>query len=177
MDLVIRIDADGQPYGNPIFVSHMRQAFKHFTTNPLSEGYSEFVRREPPLITEDFTTVDHVYGWENDVVTDVYTVRPMTEEEKQVEISARKALTLGPGMIWDEETLNWKRAERPPIPETGGPYKFNIQTWAWEESIEPPVPGYILSQDGKRWVLPNPRPQDGKNYRLNFQTLQWEVQE
>lgn len=90
MELFIKI-RDGKPVDHPIFGDNFRQAFPNIDTEHLPPEFAKFVRIEPPEIG-NFEVSDGVtYEWLNGVVTDVYHIRPMTDEEhaiKQAEIDA-----------------------------------------------------------------------------------------
>jgi len=172
MEFVIRI-LNGEPLGNPIYVSHMKAAFSDFTTDPLPSGYAEFFHKSASEPPEDFHVLDHSYAWENGRVTDLFVWRAMTPEEKAEEISKRRQMEMPPSMAWDEASATWKRRPVPSSPVDGGPYRFDPLLWQWVNCPEPPLKGFVLSDDGKRWKPPVPRPQDGKQYRWDEGKLQW----
>jgi hypothetical protein len=169
--LVIRI-IDGQPFGNPIFIEHMRRAFPNFSTNPLTDGFALFERRECPPYT-DYQVCIHEYAWDGDVVADVHTIRDMTPEEKTEHIEELKQNRPSLAYEWSDTEENWVVRNKPDIPEGNGPYIFNPSMWEWELCPEPPHVGMLLSADGKRWQLPNKYPNDGKEYKLDSETLEW----
>jgi len=81
MELFIQI-RNGQPYEHPIFGDNFRQAFPHIDTENLPPEFARFIRIACPN-NAGLYEVDQVeYQWSNGVVTDVWSVRPMTDEER-----------------------------------------------------------------------------------------------
>lgn len=163
MELVIRI-VDGQPFGNPIYVEHMKAAFPGFTTNPLPEGYAEFVRVVHDAPIEDFMVCEHFYAWEGSYVTDGFSARPMTDEEREAEIQKRKSMKPPGHVEWSDTLNNWVPMKPPAAPTEGGPYWFNPVSWEWEVRLNPPKKGFVVPEGGITWKPPVPRPVGGRHY-------------
>jgi len=81
MDFFIQI-RNGQPYEHPIFGDNFRQAFPEIDVNNLPEHFAHFERIPKPPIDTYEVAEGPTYEWSNGVVKDVWTIRPMTEEEK-----------------------------------------------------------------------------------------------
>ena len=87
MKLFIRI-VDGQPFEHPIFEDNFKEAFPDVDTNNLPPGFAEFKRIEPPNIGM-FEAAELIYGWDGAIVKDVWTVRPMTVDERNQRTTSR----------------------------------------------------------------------------------------
>lgn len=150
MNLYIETE-DGVTKNHPAFEDNLIQAF-----GSVPERWKPFIRVEPPVVGL-FEVCDCVYELVNGVYTDVHNVRPMTAEEKTTKIAEAKA-NLRPNWTLNEETL---QPSPPPRPTVKGayPYKFDIETNQWLESSVPPLPSWIPSEDGLRYVAPTPRPE------------------
>lgn len=80
-ELFIQIK-DGEPHEHPIMGDNFRQAFPDIDPENLpADQFAKFIRvRAPEVGTYEVAEV--TYGWVDGVVKDVWTVRPMTDEEK-----------------------------------------------------------------------------------------------
>jgi len=84
LELYIQI-RDGQPYEHPIFAENFRAAFPDVDTNNLPlDRFARFVRVDPPVIGTYEVNEGLTYSWVGDVVKDTYSVRPMTDAEREV---------------------------------------------------------------------------------------------
>ena len=81
MELFIQIK-DGQPFEHPIFGDNFREAFPHIDINNLPPEFARFERLPNPENATTFEVDEVHYAWVEGVVKDVWTVRPMTDEEK-----------------------------------------------------------------------------------------------
>jgi hypothetical protein len=126
MDLFIRIQ-NGQPFEHPIMGDNFKQAFSHIDTDNLPSEFAKFVRVAPPEVGP-FEILTLNYGLVNGIWSDVYTITPMTEEEKAAKIATvRENLPEGWGL--DEETL---QVSLPPKPD-GGEWRFDLEQNVWVE--------------------------------------------
>jgi len=155
MKLYIQTE-NGQTVNHPAFESNLIAAF-----GGVPDHWKPFVRVERPTlgVYEVLESEQPAYEFVDGVWTDVWTVRPMTAEEKAAAQQAvRDAWALIPNAfnftawVLDEATLrmvpptprpveegkifrwsgadnNWKEA--PAQPEAGGPYKFDFAQWIW----------------------------------------------
>jgi hypothetical protein len=162
MNLYIETE-DGVAKNHPALEDNLIQAF-----GSVPEEWKPFVRVEPPVVGV-FSVCECVYELVNNVYTDVHNVRPMTAEEKTATIAEAKA-NLPPNWTLNEETL---QPSQPPRPTVKGeyPYKFDLETNQWLESDVPPLPSWIPSEDGLRYVPPIPRPEG--QYRWDEPTISW----
>jgi len=71
----------GQPYQHPIFGDNFRQAFPHVDVSNLPPEFARFKRIPCPVNAGEFEKDIVTYQWVNGLVQDVWSVRPMTEEE------------------------------------------------------------------------------------------------
>lgn len=85
MELYIQI-RDGQPYQHPILGDNFREAFPHIDVNNLPSEFAKFIRHEPQRNASVFEVDEVKYEWVNGVVQDVWSVRPMTDDERAVKI-------------------------------------------------------------------------------------------
>lgn len=72
----------GQPYQHPIFGDNFREAFPHVDVNNLPPEFARFKRIPCPVNAGEFEIDFVTYQWVNGIVQDVWSVRPMTEEER-----------------------------------------------------------------------------------------------
>lgn len=117
MELFIQI-RDGQPYEHPIFGDNFREAFPDIDTSNLPPEFARFERIPIPDIGVYEIAEGPVYQWVNGIVKDVWTVRPMTAEEKQQKISEAMAEPHPDGWIFNEQTCEW---EQPALANPGAP--------------------------------------------------------
>jgi hypothetical protein len=112
IDLYIQI-RDGQPYEHPIMGGNFREAFPAIDTGNLPPEFARFERIPAPEIGPFDVLEGPVYEWDNGIVKDVWTIRPMTDEEKAAKIAEYQART-PEGWIFDPETLTYTPPEAPP---------------------------------------------------------------
>jgi hypothetical protein len=95
LELYIQI-RDGQPHEHPIFADNFKLAFPDANINQLPlDRFAKFIRVAQPEIGVYEVYEGVSYEWFGDVVKDVHSVRPMTEEEcaakiKELEDDANK---------------------------------------------------------------------------------------
>lgn len=79
-ELFIQIK-DGEPHEHPILGGNFREAFPDVDPENLpADQFAKFIRVQAPEI-DTYEVADLTYGWVDGVVKDIWTVRPMTEEE------------------------------------------------------------------------------------------------
>lgn len=157
LELYIQI-RDGQPHEHPIFADNFKLAFPDANINQLPlDRFAKFIRVAQPQIGTYEVYEGVSYEWFGDVVKDVHSVRPMTEEEraakiKELEDEANNAKLSSIAFINDvlaEET-----------DETAQALWLDCLT-AYEgwvlESVDPITPAFprfpIKDKDGN-WVAP-----------------------
>lgn len=91
MRLFIRLQ-NGVPFEHPIMEDNFRQAFPDVDLNNLPDWVSPFHRFPAPVIGKYEVNEGVTYEKINGVFTDIWHIRPMTEDEKQAAITeeARK---------------------------------------------------------------------------------------
>lgn len=136
MNLYIQTE-NGQTVNHPAFEDNLIAAY-----GGVPDHWKPFVRVERPRpgIYEVLESEQPAYQMINGVWTDVWTVRPMTDEEiaakhQQDEATLRMVppipLPVEEGKIfrWSGADNNWKEA--PAIPEGEGQYVFDFAQWIW----------------------------------------------
>jgi hypothetical protein len=81
MELYIQI-RDGQPFEHPIFGDNFRQVFPDIDTNNLPPEFARFERIPQNVTPGKYEIAQVAYEWDGDVVKDVWSVRPMNDQEK-----------------------------------------------------------------------------------------------
>ncbi len=81
LELFIQIK-DGEPHEHPILGGNFREAFPDIDPENLpADQFAKFIRVQPPEV-DTYEVSELIYGWVDGVVKDIWTVRPMTEEEQ-----------------------------------------------------------------------------------------------
>ncbi len=81
LELFIQI-RDGEPHEHPIRGGNFREAFPDIDPENLpADQFAKFIRVQPPEVAT-YEVAEFTYGWVDGVVKDIWTVRPMTEEEQ-----------------------------------------------------------------------------------------------
>jgi hypothetical protein len=82
LELYIQI-RNGQPHEHPIFADNFKLAFPDINVNELpADRFAKFIRVDQPAIDTYEVYEGVTYQWFDDVVKDVHSVRPMTDEER-----------------------------------------------------------------------------------------------
>jgi len=81
MELFIRI-VDGQPFEHPILGDNFIQAYPDVDVDNLPPEFARFERVEQNVTPTTFEVAESTYTWVDGVVKDVWSVRPMTDEEE-----------------------------------------------------------------------------------------------
>ena len=157
MDLFIQI-RNAQPFEHPIFGDNFRQAFPHIDVNNLPPEFARFERVQCPNNASTFQVDELTYQWVDNVVKDVWTVRPMTDEEKAaVHQQVIDAWALIPNAfnftawVLDEATLRMV----PPIPrpvEEGKIFRWSGADNNWKEAPARPEGKYVFDFTEWAWV-------------------------
>jgi len=112
MNLYIQI-RDGQPYQHPIMGDNFREAFPDIDVDNLPPEFAKFERVSAPKIGPFEVNDGPIYQWDNGIVKDVWSTRPMTDDEKAAKIAEYQART-PEGWTFDPETLTYTPPEAPP---------------------------------------------------------------
>lgn len=136
MELFIRLK-NGQPFEHPIFGDNFRQAFPDVDVDNLPEWAARFERiAQPPVgIYEVYEGVTYV--WDNGIVKDSHSVRPMTDAEKtakQDQVKADWATGGFASWVFDEVTCSFNAPV--PRPDDGKFYIWDEPTTSWIEIKE-----------------------------------------
>ena len=132
MQLVIKIE-NNQPVGHPIMFDNFLMIYPGTDYDNLPNGYAKFNRVERPMAgLFEHVSENPTYVLENGIVSDVWTVTPYTEEEKQQAIEEARQQQPYPSWTFVEEEL---RYEPPvPYPTDGKFYTWNEDTTGWVEA-------------------------------------------
>lgn len=90
MELFIQI-RNGQPFEHPILGDNFREAFPGIDTNNLPPEFARFERIEQPQYGPYDILTGPSYEWVDGIVKDVWSVRPMTQQEKSAKQESVKA--------------------------------------------------------------------------------------
>ena len=161
---------NGMPVDHPILESNFIRAFPRIDVGNLPPEFARFVRIEPPLVGTFQVYEGATYEWDGDVVTDVHHIREMTAGERYLLIERLKSNRPNEKWVWSEETLSWIP---PAIPDTGGPWKYDLKIQEWVISTEPPYPSWVVSEDGRRYVPPVKLPTSGGPHYWDEEILNW----
>jgi hypothetical protein len=156
MNLYIEIE-NGQPKNHPAFEENLIQAF-----GVIPENWETFVRLERPIpnIYQILVSNKSTYEKVNGVWTDVWQLRDMTNEEKQIQqqevrdfFNSREQHENWSAWTLDEATCTMI----PPIPR---PEKIEgvLVFWCGAEN---------------NWKVAPNRPTDDKEYKFDFFAWQW----
>lgn len=169
MNLYIEIENE-QPKNHPAFEDNLLQAF-----GEIPDHWEPFVRVELP-VPGMYQTVDlqnSFYAKVDGVWKDVWTVRDMTQPEREA---------------FDEATKEIRLAEQKSAKDLWDslPNRDNFTAWTFDEtsnSYQPPIPrpepvdGKVVRWCGadNSWKEAPDRPSDGGDYVFNYTNWTWEV--
>jgi hypothetical protein len=158
MNLYIEVE-NGQAKNHPAYEDNLINAF-----GSVPDNWESFVRIEKPTIDvyQIFNSEEPIYQKINNVWTDVWSIRDMTDEEKTSKQQQTKDL--------------W--AAQPNISNFDA-WIFNEQTCSYQPPTPCPTDRAVFWQGTTNlWVDLPQRPTDGKIYKLDFATATWvEVQQ
>ena len=165
MNLYIETE-DGVTKNHPAYEDNLIQAF-----GAVPAHWEPFIRVAAPPVGIFEVYEGASYALVDGVYTDVHNIRPMTTEEKASRIEQVRT-NLPANWTLNEETL---QASPPPRPTVKGeyPYQLDQETGQWVMSSIPPMPSWIPSADGLRYMPPVKKPQDGSKYRWDEPTISW----
>jgi len=131
MDLIIKINVDGTIEGHPILLENMLLVDPNFNLQDMTIGYKQFIRTPIPEIGVyqilESETPDYVV--DGDVVKDVWSIRDMSETEKQEKIINEKSSFIYKKWIFDELTCTFSPPY--PIPDDEYDYEWDDVTESW----------------------------------------------
>jgi hypothetical protein len=135
MELYIQI-RNGQPFEHPIFGDNFRQAFPHIDVFNLPPEFAVFERIPQNVTPGPFEVAEVSYQWFDTIVKDVWSVRPMTDQEKATKIAEYQSNKPFPSWTLNEETLTYSAPT--PRPQDGKLYRWDEPTLSWIEITPPP---------------------------------------
>jgi len=136
MELFIQI-RNGQPFEHPIFGDNFRQAFPDVDVNNLPPEFARFERVPQNVMPENFEVAEVRYEWFDAIVKDVWSVRPMTDQERADKIAQYRANPPFPSWTLDETTLTWYPPT--PRPDDGKRYRWDEDTLSWVDFVPPTI--------------------------------------
>ena len=149
MELYIQI-RDGQPFEHPIFGDNFREAFPHVDINNLPPEFARFERLPNPENATTFEVDEVHYAWVEGVVKDVWTVRPMTDEEK-----TQKLEQITEGVLATYEGIKklaqekFSSAPTETQKQAWADYLVQLSAWVLVDSTNPQFPAPpAITQEG-----------------------------
>ena len=136
MELYIQI-RNGQPFEHPIFGDNFRQAFPGIDVDNLPPEFAVFQRVKQNVTPGPFEVAEVSYQWFDTIVKDVWSVRPMTDQEKATKIAEYQSNKPFPSWTLNEETLTYSAPT--PKPQDGKLYRWDEPTLSWIEITPPPA--------------------------------------
>lgn len=133
MKLIIRLE-NNQPVDHPILFDNFLMIAPDADYDNLPEGFAKFVRiPKPDLGPFKFISPEPDYVWENDIVTDRWTVTDMPEDEKNTLLQRARDAIPFPSWTLDEERLRFI----PPVdlPQDGFKYDWDETNQTWVKAI------------------------------------------
>ena len=110
MNLYIETE-DSVIKNHPAYEDNLIQAFGSVPAN-----WKQFIRVDAPLVGPFDVLEGPVYEWDNDLIKDVWTISPMTDEAKAAKIAEYQAMP-------------------PPFPD----WTLNLETLKWEAPVSKPT--------------------------------------
>jgi hypothetical protein len=136
MELYIQI-RNGQPFEHPIFGDNFRHAFPGIDVDNLPPEFAVFQRVPQNVTPGPFEVAEVSYQWFDTIVKDVWSVRPMTDQEKATKIAEYQSNKPFPSWTLDETTLTYSAPT--PRPQDGKLYRWDEPTLSWIEITPPPA--------------------------------------
>lgn len=149
---------DGEPHEHPIFGDNFRQAFPDVDPENLpADRFARFIRVHQPQ-TGTFEVAELSYGWVDGVVKDIWTIRPMTEEEEteKRETMAAEAYGLRDALVRQCQNMLAEVTE-PTGNQAWREVMAALLTWQLEsvDPIMPPFPRFPFRTLKGEWRKPN----------------------
>jgi len=136
MELYIQV-RNGQPFEHPIFGDNFRHAFPGIDVDNLPPEFAVFQRVPQNVTPGPFEVAEVSYQWFDKIVKDVWSVRPMTDQEKAAKIAEYQSNKPFPSWTLNEETLTYSAPT--PKPQDGKLYRWDEPTLSWIEITPPPA--------------------------------------
>lgn len=124
MSLFIKV-IDNQVIDHPVTLENLQMIYPDMDPINPPGDYWPFNRAPIPAKTDPYTVNEAEYVIAYNVVNEVYTQRPMTQQEKQDLWNAMEQYKPFPSWILDIETCVWQ----PPVP-----YPQDGKKYYWEEN-------------------------------------------
>jgi hypothetical protein len=134
MNLYIKIDENNNPKDHPIIEDNFKQAFPEIDLENLPVQFAKFIQvPKPNLGPYDKDILSH-YEWAGAEVTEIWTIIPMTVEERLQKIEYFVAAPHHASWIFNEELCEWVA----PIskPEDGKQYTWDESMQNWVGMLE-----------------------------------------
>lgn len=147
MELFIQIK-NGQPFEHPIFGDNFREAFPHVDVNNLPPEFARFERVPCPEEATQFEVDQVSYQWVDGVVKDVWSVRPMTDNERAEKIEQITQAVLNKWESYKYITQkNIDTATDPAIKQLWIDHLVELSAWVLVDPLLPkfPKPPLVLN--------------------------------
>lgn len=136
MELYIQI-RNGQPFEHPILGDNFRHVFPEIDIHNLPPEFAVFERVPQNVTPGPFEVAEISYQWFDTIVKDVWSVRPMTDQEKAAKIAEYQSNKPFQSWTLNEETLTYSPPT--PRPQDGKLYRWDEPTLSWIEITPPPA--------------------------------------
>lgn len=171
MELYIKLDEDGNPTGHPMLKENIAEAWPHVDFDNLPDDLALFVREEAPAKENPYQVQEVTYGWDGDVVKDIWTLRTMSADEQSAQISAVQNSWAEDNCPddWVFDEANCCHVPPVPYPDDGNLHVYNMDEARWvqveDKKVDlglPPYPTdgqlYKWSDLHNTWVLKTQTP-------------------
>lgn len=130
MSLFIKV-IEGQVVDHPVTWENLQMVYPGIESSHPPDHYWPFNRASIPVTPDPYTINEVDYVISHSVVNEVYTQRPMTQQEKQNLWTAMEQQKPFHSWILDTEMCIW----RPPVshPQDGKKYHWNEDQCIWSE--------------------------------------------
>lgn len=154
-ELYIQI-RDGQPYEHPILGDNFREAFPDVDIATLpNDRFARFIRLPQPPLGIDRVIEEVTYEWDGDVVTDVYHIRQITDEERaerMAEMRTRAHEFRARRIAFITSMLNAGLSEEANV--LWAECLTKHEAWELNEDAPVPMPHFPYKDENGNWVAP-----------------------
>ncbi len=109
MEYAINVTAAGEPIGFPMSLENLRYLYPDISLDALPPGMEPFVHVSWPQVGPyEVVEGEGEIGRVDGVLQEVFTVRPMTDEEKAEKIALALAAPHPDGWVFDYDKCGWR---------------------------------------------------------------------
>lgn len=140
MELFIQI-RHGQPFDHPIFGDNFREAFPDVDVNNLPPEFARFERVPRPNTAGTFEVEEVSYQWIDGIVKDVWTARPMTDDEHAQKLQdLTQAANASVELLKDVTQQNIDNAPSDAAKQAWTDYLAVLNAWTLADPANPDIP-------------------------------------